>query len=399
MKKRTILSLMISCLFLSGCWDHNEPERLVYVNGLGVHYNENGDVEVFLQIINLQGLAKLENGGGPDSVMQSEVGRATGRTLEEAVFNLYHTVDRRMFWGHLSYVILSKEAVIKGAVKDVADLIDRFRETRYRTYFFVTQDPIDKVMLVEPLDNIPLAFSKLSDPIDNYNHTSLIEPMDLKDLIIHTDEPGHQVLLPVLKVTKQWSHKSGKHTDLLMEEVAVIHNNTLLDIIPENIFQGARGVEPDFVRDLVVLSPDDKKRYLSVVVYNKRVKIKPVFENGKLRFHIKMKIKGTLQMAKFNMKKSEIEKEVEKTIANEIRKAYAYGQKKNIDLFELSTVAYRKNNAAWKKVERDGLVPLEKDTIKSIDINVLLQTTGRNDIDVIFDDQKNEGFKKRYPKE
>lgn len=400
MKKRNVLSLIISCLFLSGCWDHNEPERLLYVNGLGVDYKENGDVEIFLQLINLQGLARIESGGGPSAVKQSVVGRATGRTMEEAAFNLYHTVDRRVFWGHLSYVILSKEAVIKGAVKDVADLIDRFRETRYRTYFFVTQDPLEDAMLIEPLDNIPLAFSKLSDPIDNYKQTSLIEPIDLRKLIIHTDEPSHQVVLPVVKITEQWSDKKGKQKDLLMDEVAIVHHNTLLDIIPKKIFQGARGVEQDFIRDLVVLSPgDSQKQHLSVVVYNKKVKVRPVVEGGKVRFRIKMKIKGTLQMTKFNLKKSEIEKEVAKTIAQEIRKAYAYGQKKNIDLFELSLAAYRQNNPAWKKVEKDGLIPLEKDTIKSIDINVRLQNTGRNNQDSIFSERKNEGFEKRYQKE
>ncbi|MBB6446088.1 Ger(x)C family spore germination protein [Bacillus benzoevorans] len=400
MKKRTILSLIISCLFLSGCWDHNEPERLLYINGIGVDYKENGDVEVFMQIINLQGLAKVESGGGPGSVEQSEVGRATGRTMEEAVFNLYHTIDRRAFLGHLSYVILTKEAVTKGAVKDVADLLDRFRETRYRTYFFVTQDPLQEVMLIEPLDNIPLAFSKLSDPIDNYKQSSLIEPIDLRELIIHTDEPGHQVVLPVVKITKQWANKSGNEKDLLMEEVAIVHHNTLQDIIPEKSFQGARGVEQDFIRDLVVFSPGDHhNQHMSVVVYNKKIKVQPVVENGKIRFNIRLKVKGTLQMTKFNMKREEIEKEVAKTIKKEILTAYDYGQKKNIDLFELSTVAYRQKNQAWKKVEKNGLIPLEKGTIKSLDINVRLQTTGRNKQETMFAKQKNEGFKKRYPEE
>ena len=89
-----------------------------------------------------------------------------------------------MFWGHLSYVILSDAAVKKGAVKDIADFIDRFRETRYRIYFFVTKDPIKDVMMVTPLDNITLAFSKLSDPRDNYKQSSFVEPINLRELII-----------------------------------------------------------------------------------------------------------------------------------------------------------------------------------------------------------------------
>ena len=194
----------------------------MYINGIGVHYKENGDVEVYLQIINLQGLAKQESGGGPSAIKQAEVGHATGKTLEEAVFNLYHSVDRRMFWGHLSYVILSDAAVKKGAVKDIADFIDRFRDTRYRIYFFVTKDSIKDVMLTKPLDNITLAFSKLSDPRDNYKQSSFVEPINLRELIIHTDEPSHQAHLPVIKITEQWANEEKKQKNLLMEEAAII---------------------------------------------------------------------------------------------------------------------------------------------------------------------------------
>ena len=148
---------------------------------------------------------------------------------------MYHSVDRRLFWGHLSYVILSDAAVKKGAVKDVADFIDRFRDTRYRTYFFVTKDSIKDIMLTKALDNITLAFSKLSDPQDNYKQSSFVEPIKLRELIINTDEPGHQAYLPVIKVTEQWSNEEKKLKNLLIEEAAIISNNTLMDIIPKDI--------------------------------------------------------------------------------------------------------------------------------------------------------------------
>nr|WP_295970702.1 Ger(x)C family spore germination protein [uncultured Bacillus sp.] len=396
MKGRTLVLLMISCLFLSGCWDHHEPERLLYVNALGVDYKENGEVEVFLQLINLQSLAKQESGDGPKSKEQAEIGTARGKTMEDAIFNLYHTVDRRVFLGHLSYVVLSKAAVEKGAMRDVSDFIDRFRETRYHTYFFVTEDPLRDIMLVEPMDNISLAFSKLSDPEDNYKQTSFIEPMNLRKMIISTDEPGHQTLLPVLKITEQWKDKKGKKKDILIEEVAVIYQNTLLDIIPKEKFRGARGIEKNFVRDIVLVT-SDKNDYFSAIVYDKHVKVKPFMENGSVRFDIEMKIKAILQMTKTPKTKQEFENEVRKTIKNEIRTSYNYARKKNIDIYKLSETLYRKNNKVWKKVEREGLVPLKKDTIRNINIHLELQNTGRNNIEVLFDGQKNEGIKKRFP--
>ena len=396
MNPQKIVLLIIFCLFLTGCWDHNEPERLLYINGLGVHYKKNGDVEVYLQIINLQGLAKQESGGGPSAIKQAQVGHATGKTLEEAVFNLYHSVDRRLFWGHLSYVILSDAAVKKGAVKDIADFIDRFRETRYRIYFFVTKDPIKDVMMVTPLDNISLAFSKLSDPRDNYKQSSFVEPINLRELIIRTDEPSHQIHLPILKITEQWANDGKKQKSLLMEDLAIVSDNTLVAIIPKDILLGARSMNKHFVRDTVILHPRPKQS-ISVIVYDKDLKISPVIDqDGKTRFTIKMKLKASLQMSKFKTSKKEIEKEIRRTIKRNIYRTYDYTGKRNIDVFHLSETLYRKNNKVWKRVEKNGRIPLEEDTIKSITIHVKLQNTGRNNSNPLFEEEDNKGLEERY---
>ncbi|USK81565.1 hypothetical protein QRD90_06465 [Peribacillus frigoritolerans] len=98
MKMKCTFILLLSVFVLAGCWDSNEPERLMYANGLGIDY-KNGKVLVHLQIINMKGLAKSESGGDPSSLSAADVGTATGNTLEEALFNLYHTADRRIYWG------------------------------------------------------------------------------------------------------------------------------------------------------------------------------------------------------------------------------------------------------------------------------------------------------------
>lgn len=392
--RKMVLFMMICCLFLTGCWDHNEPERLLYLNGIGVDYKD-GNVIVYLQILNLQGLAKQEGGGGPADIIPSELGRAEGRTFEEAVFNLYHSIDRRIFWGHLSYVILTETAVKKGAVKDIADFIDRFRETRYRTYFFMTKDSIKEALLVNPLDNIPLAFSKLSDPRDNYKQSSFIEPVNLRELIIHSDEPGHEIYLPIIKITKQWSNKDEKRSDFLIEEEAVVSDNTLIGILPRKILLGRRFMNKHFVRDLVVISPEPQTS-VSVIVYDKKTKIIPVVEpDGKVRFNIKIKLKASLQMSKINQRKQVYERELKNVIKQDIRTAYDDTYKKNMDIFHLSENLYRKNNKQWKKVEKKGKIPLKEDTLKSVIVDVNLQNTGRNKLNPLFDDQYNKGLKIR----
>lgn len=379
---RKLVPLVICSFFLTGCWDHTEPERLLYINGIGINYLDNGEIEVFVQILNLQGLAKSENGSAPTTPVQ--VGRAVGKTLEDAIFNLYHTVDRRLFWGHLTYVIFSENAIKNGAIQEVSDFLVRYRETRYRIYNFVTKDSIKDVMLIKPLDNISLAFSKLSDPSDNYEQSSFIPPINLRELIIFLDEPGYQVQLPVLKITEQWMDEKKKQKNLLMEEIAVISKFNQIDFVPKKYYLGTRATNKKFTRDQIYFSIGSDQ-YLSAIVYDKKLDVIPVVkENGRVCFQIELKLKASLQNAIFHTNREEMEKAIETAIKKEMQKSYQYGMERNLDLFYLSTALYRKDNNNWKRVQKNGLVPLEEDTIKSINVKVLLQNTGRNKFEPLF---------------
>ena len=43
-----------------------------------------------------------------------------------------------------------------------------------------------------------------------------------------------------------------------------------------------------------------------------------------------------------------------------------------MDVFKLSETLYRKDNKTWKKIQKNGRIPLEEDTIKSISIHIQL---------------------------
>ncbi|MFP3509062.1 Ger(x)C family spore germination protein [Peribacillus sp. SIMBA_075] len=392
MKKiKNILILSCCISILSGCWDSNEPERLIYANGLGIDY-KNGKVIVYLQIINMRGLAKSEAGGDPSSFSSADVGKASGSTLDEAIFNLYHTADRRVYWGHISFVIFSEEAIKTGGLKYTADFLDRYRETRYRIFFFMTKDSIKDAMLISPIENVSVAFSKLSDPDDNYKQSSFIPPINLREIIINIDEPAHQVAIPQLKLTEQWNSQEKKKKDLLMETVAIISENKIKAILPKKMLNGGRWFNKDFVRDNLTIFPETKNDVF-VVIYDKKNKITPVIEkNGKVRFDIKMKVKASVEMLIKGATRDQYEKEIKRAIKKEIKTTYQYTQKRDIDLFRLSEKLYREDIKAWKKVETNGRIPLEEDTLRSIQIDVQIQDTGKHRLTPIFEGQRDKGW-------
>src|SRR5690606_18288007 len=108
---------------------------------------------------------------------QSEVGHAKGNTVDEAIFNLYHTVDQRVYWGHLTYMILSEELLNNGKLDSVIDTFIRYRETRYQIWVYATSEPIEELLLVTPVNNKAISLSKLADPRNSYKQESYIKPI------------------------------------------------------------------------------------------------------------------------------------------------------------------------------------------------------------------------------
>ena len=93
-------------------------------------------------------------------------------------------------------------------------------------------------------------------------------------------------------------------------------------------------------------------------------------KNGKVRFDIRMKVKASVEMLIKGATRDQYEKEIKRAIKKEIKTTYQYTQKRDIDLFRLSEKLYRKDIKAWKKVETNGRIPLEEDTLRSIQIDV-----------------------------
>ena len=91
---------------------------------------------------------------------QSEVGHASGKTVDEAIFNLYHSLDQRLFWGHLTFVVFSGEALENGRMNPVIDLLTRYRETRYQIWFYSTEDSVKDVLLTSPIINTSTLLSR-----------------------------------------------------------------------------------------------------------------------------------------------------------------------------------------------------------------------------------------------
>ena len=382
MRKTNVLAVImcISALLLTGCWDKNEPERLVYAIGMGLDYNE-GQYEIFIQLLNFSTLAKTE-GGGSQNPDQVEAGHAKGKTIDEAIFNLYNSSDRLIFWGDLSYVVYTEKVLKKKGIQELTDFLNRYRETRYQMYYFATKDSVGDIMKATPMMNRSVAYSKLSDPRNSYKQNSFIRPISMRKVIIELDEPPHQTALPVVKSEdNRWnSTELGPRTSLTIDGVSVIDRSKSKGIIGGNDITGFRWMTDGMNRQSLPIYKDGKF-VASMLIYDVKVKAEPVEIGEKLRFNIKIKMKSASELFTENVTVDFLKQEIQKEIKKQIKNTFHKSLELDADLYRLSASVYRGNKELWKKYSQNGRITLDEGSIQSITIENMVTDVGKQQME------------------
>lgn len=378
-KKKNILLLFILLIcitVLSGCWDVNEPQRMFYVHGVGVDYKDNQFV-IYLQIINFANVAKSEQPN--TAAVQAEVGVAKGDTLQEAFNNLYLSIDERVYWGHLMYLIFSEELLKNEDVNAAIDTFSRYRETRYQTWIYFTDDSVKEVLLATPIINKSLTLSKLADPKNSYSQESFVEPINLRKLIIQLNEPSHEVAVPLIVLKENWeTQQSGKIKISTLSGVGVISPKEFKGFIRGDKAKGLQWMSEKTKRGEITVKLDSKEdKFLTVILEKVKVKVKPVIENDEVKFDISIKVLASLSGLNVTAKTGEIQKAVQKEVKKQIEDTYKEALKNDADIFRLSEHVYRRNFKVWKELQKEGKVELTEESIRDIKVDIKDVLTGR----------------------
>lgn len=366
MSRKLGVILFLPLVLLSGCWDVDEPERMLYIHGIGVDFKD-GKYEVYVQIINFANTAKSE---APSTELpQSEVGYATGKTLDEAVHKLYLTMDEKVYWGHMSYMVVSEEVLKNAILSPVIDTFIRFRETRYTIWVYATKGSVEEVLLVKPVLNKSISLSKLSDPENSFKQESYVEPIDIRRLIIDMNEPGYEAIIPVVTVTENL--RSNK------ESLEVIDINGVAVVTPEGL-QGY--VLGDQARGIQWMSNEMKRgqltfklsngEYITTIIEKVNSKIEPVSGTGEARFDITVNMTVYISVIVGDVSYEELREHVIEEVEKEIRTTYEEALKKDIDIYGFSTVLYREKVKAWKEQHTDGKLNLTESSIRNLTIHL-----------------------------
>ncbi len=366
MKKLLILPLLF---LLAGCWDTNQPERMYYIQGLGVDYKDE-QYEIYAQIIDFTNIARTEQ-PNPEAT-QSEVGVAKGKTIDEAFFKLYQTMDERLFFGHLSYVIFSENVAKTNKSKEIVNTFIRYRELRYTTWVYVTTSSLEELLLTPPIINKSITLSKLSDPLNSFGQSSLIRPITFRELMIQMDEPSHEVAIPFIELSDNWSTDKGVDPGVKFSGYALLaEKEGLKGYLLEDDVEGVQWLSRETDRTEVTIPLEEfSDPHITVVVNDVKPTIHAIPTSNSIQFDINIELIVQANEVTSNELAEKIKDGVEKQVKDEINKTYTAALEKQVDIYRLSEVAYRKKVRAWKEVEKDGKVPLTESSIRSLNVVV-----------------------------
>ncbi|WP_339254444.1 Ger(x)C family spore germination protein [Sporosarcina sp. FSL W8-0480] len=371
--KALLAAIGLICLLLAGCWDINEPQRMLYINGIGVDYKD-GEYHVYAQIISFNNVAKSEQ---PISDQpQAEVGYAKGKTMDEAIYQLYHTVDQKIYWGHFSYIVVSENVMKNEKLSPIIDSFIRYEDIRYQIWVYATKDPVEEVLLVRPVLNKAITLSKLGDPKNAFKQESFIPPMDIRKLIIQMNEPSHEAKIPLISVIENWQSMQESIKVPFLAGVGVVTPNGFKGFLEGKSAHGVQWMSNETIRGEVTFKTDDQK-HMTVTIDNLKVKVTPIVERENVKFDVEVRLYAEIGLIAGSVTVEEIEEWLIKEIKREIMATYEAALKKDMDIYRLSEHLYRRNVKAWKRLEKNGKVELTESSIGKLTVEIVRLESSR----------------------
>lgn len=377
MQRYKFILMLPLLLILSGCWDSDENERMFYAHAVGIDFVD-GEFKVYLQIIDFSNVSKSEQPTREEN--QSLVNSESGKSVDEAIFKLYNAIDEKVYWGHLTFIIFTEEALKHGKLGGVLNFFTRFVDTRYNIWIYSTNSSLPDLLNVPTLLKRAITLTKMADPLNSYERNSFIAPVDMRKLILKLNEPCYETYIPLIKMNENWKGLTVSAQSVEFVGVTLIGHESMKGSIESDKINGLQWMTNETIRSALVTEiPKKEKEYMTIAITGYKVKIEPIVKNDSVKFDINIQCDAFLNSFTDSVTPEIVKEGVKKQIKKEILTTYKEALEMDIDLYRFSEQLYRKDLKDWKKLSSNGKIKLTEDSIRNINVTVNKVASGRKD--------------------
>jgi spore germination protein KC len=381
-KALAILISIVLIMSLSGCWDYVEYENLAMVHGMGIDYNS--DTNEITVIIQNEETKKPEGGGmGAGSVKSKEqpskgvVVSATAITITDALDKIQQGIQKEMFYGYLSVLIVGDNAA-RYITKDILEFYNRSSKLRTTAYIVIAKGEASDVLNTYNPNVSTIVSDYISGVIKNFKNTGSAYAVTIADFIEKLAVGGDEPVAPIISVIvmskkpqqdtneskEELSHimpMESKEGQVYISNMAVFKGSKLVGWLNEEESRGLVWVKNKNENTYINITQNSEKssvRTMSFRVTNSKSSIKPSRENGEITFNILVKIEAELRKHSSNNGTSEftpevisdMEKKISEYVRGEVESVIVKAQKEyKSDIFGFGNIYYKRFPGMWRE--------------------------------------------------
>ncbi|MGO4693110.1 Ger(x)C family spore germination protein [Paenibacillus sp. 2TAB26] len=363
MHKRYLLCLIvISLIFVTGCWKGRELNELAIAVALGIDKVGN-QYKVSVQVVEPTEVAG-KKGGDKTPVTTYQI---TANTIFEAIRKMTTVNPRKIYPSHLRIVVLG-ESLAKEGIGQALDLLSRDEEIRTDFFIVVSKHTTaeNTLKVLTKLETIPAVslFSTLQTSEQQWAPTTTVT---LDELITTLVSEGRDPVLTGLVVLgdeqigqeKRNMEKVLTPTTLQYSGLAVFKKDKLIGWLNETESKAYNYIS-DEIKSTVgfVACPQGGK--ITFEVIRSKTKVKGSVKNGQPQIDIEVRIEiniGEVQCSIDLLETkniAEVERLANSKVEGFIDATVKKVQKKyKVDIFGFGDVIHRSNPKDWRKLKKN----------------------------------------------
>ncbi|MYL65731.1 Ger(x)C family spore germination protein [Bacillus hwajinpoensis] len=384
--------LLTILVFLGGCSRQEELNELLILTGIGVDLGENDTVKITFQAVNPQAQAGGESGGGNASQAQSYTFESEGEDMIEAVFNARALLSRKLFFSHISSLLVSEDFARERGIQEISDFVERHYDIRDNYLLFITKDTTASTILntFTPLDN---SSTKNLESLTKVRGGKLgiNTGTKLEDFIRwRYGDDRDPVVMGVEKVDKQASSTNieslneieGNKGALRLTGLALFDKDYLVDWLSykDSISWSIITKKSNNVISDDIKCPGDQGT-IGFLLKEMELKAEPQIVNEQLNYSVQLDGHINLQGLSCNIKLSteqgvnELQTIINEDIENDLQTALTNAKASQLDYYGIKNQLSRNQPDEWKEMKDDWSRLYENMSIET-EVNIYLESPG-----------------------
>lgn len=372
MKKAFILLYIFLFMPLcTACWDYREVDQMTIVAGLAVDKTFNGDYLLTFEAVDLQGVQS-------DKPVKSVLIESQGETLMDAIRNTISKDFPKLYFGHTTVVILSREIAEDGVLK-IVDFLFRDAEPRLNINLYVSEEKTaNEIMKYKPSMSEILSV-ELTNILDEQKNLAKALLVPAYKFVNAVAEEGVSAVLPSLCIVDNVDGKTVK-----LCGTAIFKGDKLQGFISDEETYALSFILDEVKGGVIVtnIESETEEKALSLEIMESSTNIKPVYSDNKLSVEVNIDTKTFLNenmsTKSFGDKQSreEVKKNAEDQLKDRIERLIEKMQKGyGADVFGFGNSVYKNIPKLWKEKWEEWDI-IFRDLDVTVNINIEIEHIG-----------------------